>query len=259
MTPLDKPPRACYNKAIIKTKEFLMRKKLHLICALAVGALVVGGCGQSDTPTAGASASSPSAVSDDVVTLPELGETTIGYDAYRNREDLIHVVIRDGVTAIDYGAFSYCLNLESVVIPDSVTEIGNYAFSSCQRLESVVIPNNITTIGDGLFSLCYGLVNVVIPYGVTTIGEKAFFRCRSLKTIVIPYGITSVGNEAFRQCENLNKITIGDNVPIHSDTFAECLGNFNIIYAVTGLSAGTYKFTEDKWVYSPNEGWWLSH
>ena len=47
---------------------------------------------------------------------------------YNYREDILTVVIEDGVTSIGKNAFQYCEYLSSVTIPSSVTSIGDAAF-----------------------------------------------------------------------------------------------------------------------------------
>jgi hypothetical protein len=44
-------------------------------------------------------------------------------DAYREKNDIEHVIIADGVTKIGLRAFFYSENLKSVSIPNSVTNI----------------------------------------------------------------------------------------------------------------------------------------
>jgi hypothetical protein len=42
------------------------------------------------------------------ITVPNEGETTIADNAYQGRQDLVNVIIRDGVTSIGDTAFSGC-------------------------------------------------------------------------------------------------------------------------------------------------------
>ena len=109
--------------------------------------------------------------------------TTIGYDAFYNRESLTSVNIPDSVTTIGGCAFVYCRSLTSVNIPDSVTTIGIKAFYCCTSLTSVNIPDSVTTIGNSAFWACTSLTSVNIGDSVTTIGDYAFRSCNSLKRV----------------------------------------------------------------------------
>jgi hypothetical protein len=55
-------------------------------------------------------------------------------EAYREKNDIEHVIIADGVTKIGDRAFFYSENVKSVSIPDGVTEIGEGAFFHLQEL-----------------------------------------------------------------------------------------------------------------------------
>ena len=57
--------------------------------------------------------------------------TSIGEEAFYNRQGLTSVTIPASVTSINANAFRYCTGLTSVTIPGSVTTIGNYAFRGC--------------------------------------------------------------------------------------------------------------------------------
>ena len=71
---------------------------------------------------------------------------------YCNGEEVVDLVIPDGVTTIDYRAFGKCVNLISVTIPNSVTKIEAYAFCECSGLTLVTIPESVTTINDAAFN-----------------------------------------------------------------------------------------------------------
>jgi hypothetical protein len=90
-----------------------------------------------------------------------------------------HVVIPsevDGkkIKKIMDNAFSNCENLISVVIPEGVTVIGNEAFNWCSNLEKVVIPESVVAIGEYAFAHCYKLADLTIP-DVVCIGARAFY------------------------------------------------------------------------------------
>ena len=223
---------------------------LAVICVLGTGLLLTdayateetysGTCGENLTWVLDANG---------VLTISGSGEM-YGYDWdapwYNKRENIISVVIEEGVTSIGSYAFSGCSSLTSIAIPASVTSIGYYAFYECNSLEEVhildisawvnisfdaysnplrygarlyldgelvsdlVIPDGVTSISDYAFYNCSSLSSVTIPEGVTGIGEYAFYGCSSLTSIEIPKSVTSVGENAFYYCWNLNEVYIAD-------------------------------------------------
>lgn len=58
-------------------------------------------------------------------------------------DDIVHVIIEDGITDIGYTTFKGAPKLVSVTMADSITEIGNTAFSGCHKLETVKPSNSL--------------------------------------------------------------------------------------------------------------------
>ena len=100
-------------------------------------------------------------------------------------DDIIKVIVKDGVTSIGADAFADCSSLISIAIPESVKTIGNYTFAGCNSLVSVTIPKGITTIGRGTFYNCSNLISVVIPESVSVVENAAFYGCKSLSEVHI--------------------------------------------------------------------------
>ncbi|MGN0448715.1 MAG: leucine-rich repeat protein [Acutalibacteraceae bacterium] len=171
-----------------------------------------------------------------------------GFDSPFNN-DVVSVVIKNGVTSIGEYAFFECNNLASVLIGNSVISIGSGAFSRCYKLEDLAIPSSVTSIHINAFRYCkltnitvdvnnkyyssdeYGVLfnknksklvqypqgnsraSYKIPESVKIIGKYAFFYCgRSLKTITIPNSVTNIEDHAFQSCMGLTSVTIPDSV-----------------------------------------------
>ena len=148
-----------------------------------------------------------SVYTDQIVTVVlDDGVTTIGDRAFYDCDSLTSVTIPDSVTAIGHGAFADCDSLTSVTIPDSVTAIEGGAFAHCDSLTSVTIPDSVTTIEGGAFAYCSSLTSVTIPDSVTTIGEYAFAWCDSLTSVAIPDSVTTIGEGAFHDCSSLSDV-----------------------------------------------------
>ena len=71
------------------------------------------------------------------------GVTTIGYEAFRECDNLTKITISNSVKIIDGHAFQNCDNITEITIPDSVTSIGEYAFDYCHALSDVNLGNGV--------------------------------------------------------------------------------------------------------------------
>ena len=193
----------------------------------------------------------------------------------KNDNEIIDLVIPNGVTSIGDYAFERCTGLTSINIPNSVTSIGSSAFDGCTGLTSVNIPNSVTSIGSSAFYKCTGLTSITIPNSVTSIAYQAFYGCTRLKKVVvedlaawcgiyfgvssnplyyahhlydkndneitdlvIPNSVTSIGEYAFNGCTGLTSVTIPNSVTsIGSEAFYSCTGltSVNIPNSVTSI------------------------
>ena len=96
-------------------------------------------------------------------------------------------VIPDGVTKIGDAATSGSMqNIVHLVLPEGLTHIGKSAFVSGHKLESVVMPNTVVDIGDSAFVAGFKLKDITLSGNLTTIGADAFRVCSSLQSIDIP-------------------------------------------------------------------------
>ena len=185
---------------------------------------------------------------DGTLTISGTGEMAYYYGSdpapwYKNRKDIVNVVVTSGVTSIGSLAFYSCRGLTSITIPDGVTSIGDLAFDSCSSLSSITIPDGVTRIGDWAFQGCRGLTSITIPDGVTSIGFAAFYDCSSLSSITIPDGVTSIEGATFKGCSSLTSVRIPDGVTsIEGGTFEGCssLTSITIPEGVTSIEFMTF-------------------
>ncbi len=176
-------------------------------------------------------------------------------------DNIVSVVIEEGVTSIGNQALSFCDNLMSVTIPSTVTKIGGATLGVNKNLTSIkinannkvydsrencnaiiktadnelvkgcnstVIPKSITKISDCAFQGCKSLVSISIPEGITRIGEHAFAACVALTAIHIPSSVTEIGVGAFilgsvfgDGFNSAVSITVDENNPIY-DSRNDC-------------------------------------
>ena len=96
-----------------------------------------------------------------------------------------------------------------LVIEEGITAIGDEVFLDCQKLTEAEIADSVTTIGYESFYCCYALTDIVLPENLTNIGEEAFAECYSLKNVTIPRGLLTIGNDAFNGCDALTDVYYG--------------------------------------------------
>ena len=147
--------------------------------------------------------------------------TRISYNAFYELENIISVIVPNGVKEIQGGAFRNCINLTSVEIPNSVTDIGMEAFYGCSSLQDLVINEGLSYIGEEAFYGCVGLTEIEFPNSLTNIGKNAFAECKELVSVVIGNNVRIIQLYAFYNCTKLAYIKIGNSVTkIGSSAFA---------------------------------------
>ena len=127
--------------------------------------------------------------------------TTIGDYAFKDQK-LNKLEFKEGsrLANIGYQAFRNCDNLTEIVLPDGVTTIGAHAFRDCSRLKKIHFPDSLETIS--AFT-CYYNANlefVHLPKNLKQIGQDAFYYNRSVKELVLPDGVTDIKQGAFKDC-----------------------------------------------------------
>lgn len=137
----------------------------------------------------------------------EYGETP--WEDYK--DDVVEVIVGEGITTIGEVAFINCRNLATVSLPSTLTKIGGQAFEYCESLTGIDIPDNVTVIDYYAFAWS-GLESIVIPDGVTDIESFCFYDCKSLASVTLGSGVETIWNNAFENCESLTDIEIPNTV-----------------------------------------------
>ena len=162
----------------------------------------------------------------------------VGYDSFKDNNNIRYVTIPNYVKDIDSGAFKGChslnsvtfpsglktigygafsnTNLKKVTIPNSVTEIDDYAFSGCENLSSLTLSNKLESVGYATFEYCKSLTSINLPNSLTYVDWYPFSGCTSLKTVSIGSGLKEWHNQGdygfvFDDCTALESITVSSS------------------------------------------------
>ena len=207
------------------------------------GILIISGSGEMSFQHLVGS-SSPFAYNENIIcVIVEDGVTNIADEAFLCCENLECVFLPDSITEIGESAFEECTSLTYISIPEGVTTIGDSAFLLCSSLNSITLPDSLATIGQEAFCGCTGLTGITIPVNLTTIGQDVFCDCTGLKTVIIPDGVKSIGESMFQGCTGLETITLPDSVKIIKDSaFEGCtsLKSFTIPSGVNSIKMDVF-------------------
>lgn len=162
------------------------------------------------------------------VTIPDVinGETVLwisGY-AFSGCNNIVEIIIPNGVETVYGGAFTNCANLTKISLPKSLKyrKTDGNPISDCDKLTEIQIdPANtnfkvvngllLNYSGDALVGCPSWKTSVNIPEGVTNIGRSAFLGCDKLQTIQLPSTLQTIAQFAFKNCSGITNITIPDN------------------------------------------------
>jgi hypothetical protein len=140
-------------------------------------------------------------------------------------DQIISVVVEDGVTAIGTGAFMDLTKLESVTLPTSgLTKIGEAAFYGCTSLKEINIPEGIYTVWSYTFKGCTSLSKVTLPKTLIKIDQGAFENCTALTYVYFPTNLEIMGAWSFKGCTALEEVdmTWADVTEIRAGAFKNC-------------------------------------
>lgn len=166
-----------------------------------------------------------------------------------NGQEVIDLVIPEGITEI--GAFTfYCAeHLRSVHIPASVKTIDSYAFFHCERLEQVTGASSVSYIGAQAFEGTRSLSKMPFSASLSYVGPYAF-RFAPLNSFSMSSG--EVAQYAFDGCGSLTSISLGSDVIVGENAFHKCPGARNIqsspVKARQSLKIGSWGNQDLEWL-----------
>ena len=175
------------------------------------------------------------------------------YDA--NGNEIVDVVIPEGITKISNFAFYNAKTIKSITFPTTLKTIGEKVFYDCVLLSSVNIKDlsawcNVSsksTIAQNRAAFYLNgeaIVDLVIPQDVTSIGNLSFAGCSSLKTITMHDGVKKLGDGAFMSCVNVTDITLSNGLrEIAKEAFQgnTSLKSISIPANVTSIGESAFK------------------
>ena len=175
--------------------------------------------------------------------------TSIGKEAFCEKNSLVSLVIPDTVTHLGEWALSYNNNLKSVTLPDSITDFEQGMFDYDRKLTTVNLPSGLTQIPRKTFLDCESLRQIGVPATVISIGDEAFCGCYKLESITFPNGLVSIGEDAFADCKALASVTLPSTLTtIGEDGFFNCTGFSTVLIPASVESIG-----EEAFGYTLNE------
>lgn len=163
------------------------------------------------------------------LTIPETGSdnrpiVAIYFNAFKDFQELKHVILPKGFKQIGDNAFQNCNNLKTVTLSDETQEIASYAFAGCEALESISPLTSLKTLGGSAFEGCKALKEIDLGSQLDFIGRRAF-ACSGLTSVTLPENARPA-DEVFYECRDLKKATITGPLGMYMElpraTFAYC-------------------------------------
>ncbi len=108
-----------------------------------------------------------------------------GMDCFSGCDDLVRVVLSDGVEIVPEDCFFHCDSLAEVFLPATVKVLDMNAFTDCIALSDIVLPEGLQEIRGGCFENCTSLQSLRIPESVSLIEDNAFDGCDALTLTVV--------------------------------------------------------------------------
>ena len=193
---------------------------------------------------------------------------TIYANAFYSNNNIVKVVLPEGLVEIQASAFDFCYSLEEVNIPSTVQLIANNAFRYC-ALTTVTFTeggNDLLLINDYAFAYTDQLQTLALPARLYSIGNYAFydsaltyvtfaensslveigthaFNESNIVHIDVPAGVVEIGAYAFYNCTNLLSITFGEGlVTVGDHAFAGCSELISVSFPASLKTLGNSVF-----------------
>lgn len=183
-----------------------------------------------------------------VLTVSGQGELPSYYNGDKpewssDADQIISIVIEEGITRIGVWSFYGLDHAESVSIPDSVTIMDGRCFCKCTSLKRVLLPPKLKYLNDCFWG-CSGLSELIINNGCEEIMGNFLYECWNVKHLCIPASVTKISDYAFQNC-NLETIEVAEGNPVYSSRNNMLLTDSGKKLIAAGSAAVTDYFVAD--------------
>lgn len=201
---------------------------------------------------------------------------SIGNFAFNGGENLLEIVLPEGLTRIETYAFGYCTELASMTFPDSVTYLGGFAFRECAKIKTLTLPNNnqLEVEANAFYNCWLDTLNVSAYEGsfynlprasqayvadasnevystfngmLLNKAQTLLYVCPQQKSgsVTLPESLLEINSFAFSHCNNITGIDIPATVnKIGSSAFIYCIGLSSLVIpeSVTQIDRNIFDF-----------------
>lgn len=144
--------------------------------------------------------------------------TSIGTNAFMNRNDVIEVKLPQSIKTIGGFAFANCAKLEKINLPEGLTSLGESAFSGCRVLgKKLELPQSLKAIPESAFAYCASIEEISFGASLTSIGKNAFTDCGGIQSISLPASLKTIDSFAFAACADIASVTIPEGLEVIGD------------------------------------------
>ncbi len=188
--------------------------------------------------------------------------TTVSVSTFKNKTDLVKIVVPDTVTKLETAMFEGCTNLTELVVPfvnNSATDTDYFSKLFKNANDNYYVPSSLTKvtitnqtiIPNYAFYNCKYIEEINIPTSTTSIGTYAFDGCSALLRLNstvdgvfnVPESVTEIKSCAFTNCLLAETINLGDDVTaIRTYAFSGCKSLTAFIIPTTVEIIESYAF-----------------
>ncbi len=136
--------------------------------------------------------------------VPE-GVTSIGQWAFYAHENMVSVTLPSTLDTIEYGVFEGCSNLRRTIFNGTVADWCDLGMADYWTSSPIDRSRNLYIGGAPV-------VDLVIPEGVTVVKPGVFAHLSTLRSVSLPEGLLSLGSYAFYDCNWGLEVTIPSTV-----------------------------------------------